>query len=100
MIDPIRRTITVSCDPATAFRVFTDEMATWWPLDMFSRSVDEDGAPVTSVVFDHEEDGAIWEVRSDGARASWGEVLAWEPPTGWSWRGSRTTAPSGPPRST
>jgi len=64
VIDPIRRTITVTCDPATAFRVFTDEMATWWPLDMFSRSVDEGGAPVTSVVFDHEAGGAIWEVRS------------------------------------
>ena len=81
MIDPIRRTITVTCDQATAFRVFTDEMATWWPLDTFSRSVDEGGAPVASVVFDHEGGGTIWEVRSDGGRASWGQVLAWEPPT-------------------
>ena len=81
MIDPIRRTITVTCDPATAFRVFTDEMATWWPLDTFSRSADEGGAPVASMVFDHEAGGTIWEVRADGGRASWGEILAWEPPT-------------------
>ena len=32
MIEPIRRHVSVRCDPATAFRVFTHEMDTWWPL--------------------------------------------------------------------
>jgi uncharacterized protein YndB with AHSA1/START domain len=80
MIDPIQRTIIVRCDRARAFRVFTDEMGSWWPLDTFSRAVDEGGAPVVAIAFDHEV-GTIWEVRADGGRASWGEILVWEPPT-------------------
>ena len=32
MIEPIRRSITVHRAPEEAFRLFTTEMGTWWPL--------------------------------------------------------------------
>lgn len=82
MIEPIRRSILVRCDPARAFEVFTDGMGDWWPFEIHSRATDEEtGTPAREVIFDHEPGGGIWEVDADGERSSWGQVLAWEPPS-------------------
>ena len=39
--DPIRRSVTVHCDPERAFEVFTAEMDRWWPVATHSRAVSE-----------------------------------------------------------
>ena len=45
MIEPIRASVTVDCAQERAFRVFTDRMDTWWPLEVHSIAVDDrDGA--------------------------------------------------------
>ena len=44
MIDPIRRSVMVTCSVEKAFDVFTEGMGTWWPVREFSRAADqEDG---------------------------------------------------------
>jgi len=83
MIDPIRRTVTVRCDPATAFRVFTHEMDTWWPLHIHSRASQEreaDNVKAERIVVQERAGGRIYEVMSDGIEADWGTILVWEPP--------------------
>ena len=83
MTKPIRRTIEVACDTATAFRVFTAEMDTWWPLHIHARALqDRAGESVKAerIVVEERSGGRIYEVMSDGAEADWGSILTWEPP--------------------
>lgn len=35
-LPPVRREILVPADPQTAYRVFTEDIGSWWPLDGFS----------------------------------------------------------------
>ena len=81
-VAPIVRTITVNRPVEEAFRIFTEEMAAWWPLDQYSRAYAEHrGTDVTSetVVVEGHVGGRIYEVLSNGEQTSWGEVLVWEP---------------------
>lgn len=83
MIEPIRRTVDVGCDPATAFRVFTTEMDTWWPLHIHSRAMQDreaESVKAERIVVEERPGGRIYEVMSDGAEADWGSILAWDPP--------------------
>ena len=78
---PIMRTITVRCSAERAFRVFTEEMTTWWPLETHSRALDEDkNVKAEKVVFEGREGDRVYEVMSDGAEGNWATVLAWDPP--------------------
>ena len=38
MIDPIEKTLVVPLTPDRAFDLFTNRMASWWPLDKHSLS--------------------------------------------------------------
>ncbi len=40
-LEPVRRSITVACDAERAFRLFTEEIGSWWPVEKHSRAVDE-----------------------------------------------------------
>ena len=31
-IDPVVATVTVPCEPARAFELFTERIGTWWPV--------------------------------------------------------------------
>jgi uncharacterized protein YndB with AHSA1/START domain len=77
--DPIRRSIIVSLGPAEAFRLFTEGIVTWWPIEIFSRAADE-GAKVERLVFEPRAGGRIYETDSAGGEGTWGTVLEWEPP--------------------
>ena len=81
MIDPIHRSITVSRTTADAFRLFTSEMGTWWPLDTHGRAEEFDGAKTERLVFEEREGGRVYEVLTNGAEADWGVVAAWNPPS-------------------
>lgn len=76
MTDPIHRTVTVACDPPTAFRVFTREIATWWPTEQHSLHPGE----VAEVVWEEHEGGKVYEVSTAGERGEWATVLTWQPP--------------------
>ena len=74
-IEPIRVSVLVPLKPADAFALFTDKMATWWPVASHSIG----GSTVVGVVFEGRVGGAICEVQADGTREPWGEVLEYEP---------------------
>jgi hypothetical protein len=74
---PITKTVTVECDLDTAFRVFTDEIGTWWPTETHSVHKRE----VRELVFEGREGGELYELTRAGEKAHWGWVTAWEPPT-------------------
>ena len=76
-IEPIRRSLIVRCSPDAAFRLFTEGMDSWWPLE--SHSIWEQEAE--TVVFEPGPGGRIYERKRDGTIGTWGQVTVWKPPT-------------------
>jgi hypothetical protein len=76
LLAPIKKSIAVSIPVEEAFRLFTEEIHTWWPLA--SHSVGEERAE--SCVLEGKPGGRFYEVMDDGSEADWGVVLVWEPP--------------------
>jgi uncharacterized protein YndB with AHSA1/START domain len=72
----VRKVLSVRAPQAVAWRVFTQQLATWWPLDRYtignSKAVDAIIEPVVG--------GRWFERGEDGSTRDWGRVLAWEPP--------------------
>ena len=97
MIDPIRRSVMVTCSVEKAFEVFTEGMGTWWPVRELSRAADRDEAEVKTerVVVEPWEGGRIYETMSDGSEGSWGTILTWVPPHRlvMAWKPNRTALP-------
>lgn len=76
-ITPVRKTVTVDCNPKRAFEIFTAEVASWWPMKTHSIHHDK----VRDVVLEPREGGEMYEVAEGGKREHWARVTAWEPPT-------------------
>ena len=76
-VTPVTKSVVVACDIEHAFRVFTSEVGSWWPLDSHAR---HPGA-VREVVWEEREGGEVYEISADGEKAHWATVLAWDPPT-------------------
>lgn len=74
-VPPVVKSITVRCPPETAFRVFTQEIGSWWPLDTHSI-----GPSAQSCAFEGREGGRLFERLPDGTEHLWGTVLLWQPP--------------------
>lgn len=82
-VKPIRRSVTVRCDPDRAFRVFTDEIGRWWPAETHSRAAMEfegEGIKVERIEFQGRVGGQVLEHMSNGRAIPWAEVVAWDPP--------------------
>ena len=75
-IEPVQVAIEVRRGIEEAFRVFTDEIAAWWPVA--GHSVEPDR--VEAVVLEGRLGGRLYERWHDGGEADWGRVVAWEPP--------------------
>jgi uncharacterized protein YndB with AHSA1/START domain len=75
-LSPIRRAVSVSWDPATAFRRFTADFADWWPTASHSIGAER----IERIVFQCQAGGLIFEELRDGRRYLWGTITAWEPP--------------------
>jgi uncharacterized protein YndB with AHSA1/START domain len=84
----IRKSVTVAAPVETAFRVFTAELGAWWPLA--SKSVSQDQAE--TVIVEPWVGGQVHERARGGEEHLWGEVLAWEPPSrfSFSWHPGRS----------
>jgi uncharacterized protein YndB with AHSA1/START domain len=79
--EPITRSVIVRAPIERAFRVFTEEMGAWWPLQTHSVSVDQElGQRPVTVEMETGVGGRIEEVLDDGSTRDWGEVVDWEPP--------------------
>jgi len=72
----IHKSVTVSVLPEQAFRVFTDGIASWWP--MHQHAVETDKAE--AVVLEGRVGGRLYERTSEGVEHAWGVVTVWEPP--------------------
>ncbi|HKQ18716.1 MAG TPA: SRPBCC family protein [Candidatus Eisenbacteria bacterium] len=75
-ITPVVRSVTVKAPVDHAFRRFTAEMATWWPLR--SHSIGQ--ADAETVIMEGRVGGRILERIRGGSESIWGTVTAWEPP--------------------
>ena len=71
----VAKSITVQRDAHAAFRVWTEQVAAWWPS---GHSIS--GAPDTQVFFERQVGGRLYERAPDGAEHDWGEIVVWEPP--------------------
>jgi uncharacterized protein YndB with AHSA1/START domain len=82
VIEPLTVQFEVSCSPEHAFRVWTDDIASWWPVD---HSVS--GETGLTVVLEGRVGGRIYECTATGDVHEWGEVTTWEPPArlGYLW---------------
>ena len=75
-IEPVSKTVEVSCSVEKAFRIFTAGINTWWPLTTHSvGQADGEGC-----FFEEKLGGRIYETDNDGTVHLWGTVTAWEPP--------------------
>jgi uncharacterized protein YndB with AHSA1/START domain len=83
----IEKSVTVAAPVEHAFRVFTDEIHTWWPLQ--THAVDTNRSQ--TVVMEGREGGRLFERTGGGEEHVWGTVLAWDPPNrvGYSWHPGR-----------
>lgn len=73
---PVRKSIVVPWDIDAAFKRFTAEFGSWWPMRSHSLGQKQ----VATCVFEAREGGKIYELWRDGRRIEWGEVLTWNPP--------------------
>lgn len=76
MLPPITKKLTVAWDQAHAFRRFTEQIGTWWPLR--THSVGQ--ARAETVVFEGRVGGRIIEKIRGGEESVWGTVTVWDPP--------------------
>ena len=96
MIEPINTSVTVRRSSEDAFRIFTQDMGSWWPLQGFSMAEETEGeVKAESVVFEEREGGRVYEVMSDGTEGTWATILAWDPPRSFvlAWKPNLTDNP-------
>jgi len=77
VIEAVRKTVTVDCLVEEAFRVFTTDAISWWPVDMHSI----DGSNVRDIVFEEREGGEVYELSASGKKGHWATVVEWDPPS-------------------
>ena len=76
-VEAVRKTVTVDCVVEEAFRVFTADATSWWPLDTHSLY----GEKSKEVVFEQRGGGEVYELTGEGEKGHWATVLVWDPPS-------------------
>jgi uncharacterized protein YndB with AHSA1/START domain len=71
----VRKVVTVQAPPEVAWRVFTEQMSTWWPL--LTHKIGDTRA--IEAVIEPRAGGRWYERGEDGSTCDWGRVLLWEP---------------------
>ncbi|MEO8290444.1 MAG: SRPBCC domain-containing protein [Gaiellaceae bacterium] len=72
----IQKAVTVARPVEQAFRVFTEEIGTWWPLH--THAVDTENAK--TAIMEGRVGGRLFERTSTGKEHVWGTIATWEPP--------------------
>jgi uncharacterized protein YndB with AHSA1/START domain len=85
---PLVKSIVVPWTPEAAFRRWTTDIATWWPVTTHSVGQKK----VKTLVFDSGVGGRCYEVWYDGTEKEWGRVTSWDPPhlVRYTWYPDRT----------
>jgi uncharacterized protein YndB with AHSA1/START domain len=73
-IGPVRKSVTVALGVDDAFKLFTEGIAGWWPVERHSIGEDR----VKDVVFEPSSGGEIYEVWDDGSKHHWAKISAYE----------------------
>jgi uncharacterized protein YndB with AHSA1/START domain len=73
----VRKVVTVQASPEVAWRVFAEQMGTWWPLATYKIGK----ATAVDAVIEPRVGGRWYERGDDGSSCDWGRVLLWEPPS-------------------
>jgi uncharacterized protein YndB with AHSA1/START domain len=73
----VRKVMSVEAPQSVAWRVFTSEMGTWWPLARYKIGK----APAVDAVMEPRVGGRWYERGEDGSSCDWGRVVLWEPPS-------------------
>jgi uncharacterized protein YndB with AHSA1/START domain len=72
----VEKSVTVAVPIERAFEVFTEEIATWWPLR--THAVDTERSD--TVVLEGRVGGRLYERTPSGEEHLWGTLTAWDPP--------------------
>ena len=75
-VDPVRREVVIEASQAHTFRVFTENLGTWWPLA--THHIGEKEAE--TAVIEPRAGGRWYERSADGTQCQWGKVRVWDPP--------------------
>jgi uncharacterized protein YndB with AHSA1/START domain len=73
----ISKSVVVNRPVEDAFRVFTEQIGSWWPFAKTHSITEED---VETVILEGREGGRFYERTKSGEEHLWGTVLVWEPP--------------------
>jgi len=73
----VRKVMTVQAPLAVAWRVFTEQMGTWWPLTVYKIGK----VNAVDAIIEPRVGGRWYERGDDGSTCDWGSVLSWEPPS-------------------
>ncbi|MCK1553705.1 SRPBCC family protein [Bradyrhizobium sp. 177] len=73
----VRKVMSVQAPPAVAWRVFTEQLGSWWPLAHYKIGK----VAAVDAVMEPRVGGLWFERGEDGSTCNWGSILAWEPPT-------------------
>jgi uncharacterized protein YndB with AHSA1/START domain len=73
----VTTSVVVDVPQTRAFKVFTDEISTWWDPD---HHLLPEGTTLTAMVFEPRVGGHVYDVVSGGSECRWSRVLAYEPP--------------------
>lgn len=76
LLQPVRLSTRVRRNRDDAFRIFSEQIAAWWPTDRYSF----DFSRVPEIRLDPFVGGRFYEHYADGGEHTVGSVLAWEPP--------------------
>jgi uncharacterized protein YndB with AHSA1/START domain len=71
----VQESIVVDAPAERAFKVWTEEMGTWWPPDHHVLQ-----GELSEMVFEPRVGGQIYDRAVDGSESRWSRVLAYEPP--------------------
>jgi uncharacterized protein YndB with AHSA1/START domain len=85
-VPPVVKAVTVRCAPAVAFRRFTADLGSWWPLA--THHVMDDPR---SCALEGRVGGRLFERDGAGLESVWGIVEEWDPPRrlAFTWRPGR-----------
>jgi uncharacterized protein YndB with AHSA1/START domain len=71
----VRHSVSVPIERERAFKLFTEDIGTWWPSEDYKISE----GPITEV-FEPREGGRWYELAEDGSECTVSTILVWEPP--------------------
>ena len=77
VIEVVRKAVTVDCSVEEAFRIFTADAMSWWPVE--NHSIHQQA--VKDIVFEPRAGGEVYELSVDGERGHWATVSEWDPPS-------------------